>query len=437
MDAGEVDRVQRLAPQGFRVRWLVLGITALILLLNYADRSALGVAGPTIMKDLRLSRTEFGFISSIFFVGYAPFCFIGGWLSDRHGPRLVMGVAVGWWSLFTGLTAAGGSYASMLVIRLLFGLGEGPQGSVTVKTMRNWFPQRQMGLSVGLAQGCTPLGGVLGTPLVAGLIAATGDWRVPFLVLAALGLLCTLGWWVVTRDTPASHPWASPGEIEEMSQGDLPVEDTTTPPVGHYLRQPLVLATAVGFFGYSWVLYTFLSWFPVYLVEARGLDLKRLAVVGSLPWLIGVVGYMVGGVTTDWVGRRTGNPAAARKSMIIFALSATSALLACIGLVTTLVSAVLLMSGVVFLMYLSGTQFFLIISDTVPARRLGGVVGFTHFVANLAGVLAPILVGVIVDRTHSWALTFGISGAVCLGGALVLVVWGRLPAAGAQIPSSR
>src|SRR4051812_12796449 len=99
--------------------------------------------------------------ASIFFFGYAPFCFIGGWLADKYGPRVVMGGgAVAGWSLFTALTATGAGYVSFLVIRFLFGFGEGPQGSVTVKTMRNWFPQRQMGTAVGISQGCTPLGSV-------------------------------------------------------------------------------------------------------------------------------------------------------------------------------------------------------------------------------------------------------------------------------------
>ncbi len=420
----------RSTPSGFRVRWLVLAITSMILLLNYADRAALGVAGPAIIGDLGLSKTQFGMISSIFFVGYAPFCFIGGWTSDRYGPRVVMGAAVGWWSVFTGLTAAGAGYASFLVIRLLFGFGEGPQGAVTVKTMRNWFPRRRMGLAVGIAQGCTPLGGVIGTPLVAGLIAASGNWRLPFLVLCGLGLLFTLGWWVVARDGPVEHPWASRPERDEIGfdEPGTAAGAAALPPLGRYLREPLVLATAVAFFGYSWVLYTFLSWFPLYLVEARGLDLKQLAVVGALPWLLGVVGYMLGGISTDWLGRRSGRPAAARKGMIVIGLLGTTILLACIGFVATLASAVALMSAVVFLMYLTGSQYFLIIADTVPAARLGGVVGFTHFIANLAGVFAPLLVGFIVDHTKSWGLTFGLSSAVCLAGVLALIIWGRLPA---------
>ena len=420
------------APGHLRIRWWVLTITSLILVLNYADRSALGVAGSTIITKFSLTKTEFGFISSIFFLGYAPFCFIGGALADKYGPRRVMGLAVAWWSLFTAMTAAGTGYLSFLVIRFLFGFGEGPQGPITVKTMRNWFPQRQMGTAVGISQGCTPLGGVIGTPLVAGLIAYDGNWRLPFIVLGLLGLVMTVGWFVIVRDTPAIHPWAGAEETAEMNAQAVavgaisPVAVTLSiPSVGHYIRKPHVLATALAFFGYAWVLYTFLSWFPIYLVEARGLQLKEVAWVGAIPWAVGVVGYMLGGISTDWLGARTGRPAEARRLMIMVGLAGTAILLGCIGFVTTLPVAVLLMSGVVFLLYLTGSQYFLLISDTTPVVRLGGVVGFVHFLANLSGILAPVVVGVIVDQTKSWLLTFGVSAAVCVLGVIAVAIWGR------------
>lgn len=413
-------------------RYLILAITSLVLVLNYADRAALGVAGSTIMKEFSLSHTQFGMISSIFFLGYAPFCFIGGWLSDKYGPRVTMGAAVGWWSVFTALTAAGAGYLSFLIIRFFFGFGEGPQGSVTVKTMRNWFPQSQMGMAVGVSQGSTPLGGAIGTPLVAWMVAASGDWRVPFIVLGGLGILMTIGWWVIVRDTPQVHPWATKQDVDDLIQGAIEPEMAVLDPaeekaesLGYYLKQPLVLATSAAFFGYAWVLYTFLSWFPVYLVQARGVDLKEVALVGSLPWILGVIGYMGGGIITDRIALRTGKPAAARKGMIVFGLMGTAILMACLGLVSSLWAAVAMMSAVVFLLYLTGSQYFLVISDTIPGKRLGGVVGFVHFIANLSGVLAPALVGIVVDRTHSWPLTFGICAGICVAGVVALLVWGR------------
>ncbi|CAL8981631.1 Hexuronate transporter [Rhodoplanes serenus] len=414
------------------IRWMILGITSLLLVLNYADRAALGVAGSTIIQEFGLTKTEFGLISSIFFVGYAPFCFIGGWLSDKYGPRVVMGAAVGWWSLFTALTAAGTGYITFLIIRFFFGFGEGPQGAVTVKTMRNWFPQRQMGAAVGISQGSTPLGGAIGTPLVAGLIAFSGDWRTPFLVLGVLGLIMTVGYWVLMRDGPDQHPWATAEEREEMRAQAAAIGATgasetaaTAHSIWYYIGRPHVLSTAFAFFGYAWVLYTFLSWFPVYLVDARGVHIKDVAVVGTLPWLLGMVGFMLGGFLTDWIAAKTGKPAAARRGVIIVGLFFTAVLMGCIGLVTSVTAAVALMSAVVFLLYLTGSQYFLMISDTIPAVRLGGVMGFVHFIANTSGIFAPLTVGIIIDQTKSWVLTFGVSAAIALLGVVVIAIWGR------------
>jgi ACS family hexuronate transporter-like MFS transporter len=427
--AGSVTPTRR--QRSLRWRYLVLAVTASILVLNYADRSALAVAGPTLMKDLHMSDTEFGLLSSAFFVGYVPFCFIGGSLSDRKGTRSIMGLAVAWWSVFTALTAVGVGFVSLLVIRLLFGFGEGPQGAVSTKALRNWFPQREMGTAVGFAQGATPLGGAIGTPLVAALISASGgNWRLPFIILGLIGALCTVGWVVVVRDRPDLHPWATARDIEEASQRlepDAGQSEDQAPPVKYYLRQPLVLATAFAFFGYAWVLYTFLSWFPTYLVDERHVDLNHLAIAGSVPWLVGVIGVVVGGMVTDRVAVRTGNPARARKAMIVGGLIVTAVLFAGIGTVTSAWAAVGLMSAVLFVLYLTTAQYFALIADVVAQSKLGSVMGFVHAIANLAGILAPAIVGVLVSGAGSWTVTFAVSGAVCILGAALLACFGRIP----------
>jgi ACS family hexuronate transporter-like MFS transporter len=112
--------------------------------------------------------------------------------------------------------------------------------------------------------------------------------------------------------------------------------------------------------------------------------------------------------------------------MIVFGLTGTAILIGSIGLVASLATAVALMSAVIFLLYLTGSQYFLLISDTQPGQRLGGIVGFVHFIANLSGIFAPLLVGIIVDQTKSWPLTFGLSAVICALGVVSLLIWGRL-----------
>jgi ACS family hexuronate transporter-like MFS transporter len=118
-------------------RWAVLGTNASVLILNYGDRAAVGVAAPLIIAEFGFSKGTMGLILSAFALTYAPAAFLGGWAADKYGPRKTMTVAVAWWSLFTAATALCFNFASFIVQRLMFGLGEGPQGSTTARTMAN------------------------------------------------------------------------------------------------------------------------------------------------------------------------------------------------------------------------------------------------------------------------------------------------------------
>lgn len=420
------------APTWSYLRWGVLAINCLILALNYGDRTAISIAAPFIMKDFHFTSGQFGLILSAFFLGYVPFCFIGGWSSDKFGPRTIMGWAAIIWSIFVATTAVGFGFTSFIIIRVIFGFGEGPQGSVTTKTMGNWFPQRELGTSIGIAQAATPLGGAIATPIIVALLVATHDnWRIPFIIFGAIGILFAIGWFVIVRDRPEQHPWITLKELTQIREGSLArrpeySEDGTAPRMITYLKQPLVWSTAWAFFGYSWVLYTFLSWFPEFLLQKQHISLSSLAIAGAIPWLAGAVGCALGGIVTDWIGRKTGNPAIARKWMIVVCLLLVALLFSPIGIITSPVAAVALMALIVFLLYMTTAQYFSIIGDVVPSSRLGGVMGFVHLIANLAGVIAPTITGFLIGGANpNWTAAFGIAAVICLTGSLSVAFFVR------------
>jgi ACS family hexuronate transporter-like MFS transporter len=385
------------------------------------------------MKDFHFTSGQFGIILSIFFLGYVPFCFIGGWTADKFGPRKVMGWAAIVWSVFVAATVVGFNFVSLLIIRTLFGFGEGPQGSVTTKTMGNWFPQRELGTSIGIAQAATPLGGAIATPIIVGLLVTTHDnWRIPFIAFGVIGILFAIGWFVIVRDRPEQHPWVTIKELAQINEGTLArrpqyLDDGTVPRISSYLKQPLVWSTAWAFFGYSWVLYTFLSWFPEYMLQKQHISLSNLAIAGAIPWLAGAVACALGGFVTDWIGRRTGNPPVARKWMIVICLFLVALLFSPIGLITSPVAAVVLMALIVFLLYMTTAQYFSMIGDIVPSSRLGGVMGFVHLIANLAGVVAPTVTGFLISGSNAnWLAAFGIAAIICLSGSLSVAIFVRI-----------
>lgn len=202
-----------------RTTILVLLTTAMVI--NYMDRSALAVAMPFIAQDFHLTPVEKGIIFSSFSVGYALFNFVGGVLADKFGPKKVMGWSMIVWSAMCGLVAGAFNFWSLLVLRVVFGAGEGPISTTANKVVNNWFPLTERARSVGINQAGGPLGGALSGPVVGALAIYLG-WRVAFVVIALIGLTWALIWYFAASDTARENRHVSPAELEEIESSARP-----------------------------------------------------------------------------------------------------------------------------------------------------------------------------------------------------------------------
>lgn len=251
-----------------RYRWVVGTMLFSAGALNYLDRAAMSVAAPFIKRDLQLDDTQMGVLFSVFFVGYCLSCFIGGWCADRFGPRRVFAWSSGLWSTFCGMTAAMSAFGPLLIVRALFGLGEGPMGTTINKAISNWFPRSEAGRAVGIVATGQPLGAALAAPVI-GLCAAAWGWRVAFVGTALLGAAWLVAWLAVFRDSPAPHPRVGTEERALIAKGREPVtasnRDDTATGAFHGILTVRVLSVASAFFSFNYVLYFLLSWLPSYL----------------------------------------------------------------------------------------------------------------------------------------------------------------------------
>ncbi len=405
-------------------RWYVVGLLFIAGVINYLDRSALSITAPLIQKDLHFSHAEMGIVFSSFFIGYALFNFVGGVLSDRIGAKRVFGAAMGVWSLFCGATALATGLASLLVLRVLFGMGEGPFSSSNNKMVNNWFPHREATSAVGVISSGTPLGGAIAGPVI-GLFVLQWGWRWAFVGTMVLGLIWLIFWVTTTTELPRDNKRITPEELALIEEGRpqasavLDGTDTREAGLGFYLKQPIVLATAIAFFSYNYVLFFFLSWFPTYLTEVHHLPLKQMSMVTVIPWLLGSIGLAAGGFLTDMILRVTGDALQSRRWVLSVCLGLSAVCVGFAGRVDSTTGAVALMSISIFFLYVTGAVYWGVIHDVVRRENVGGVGGFIHLLANLAGVIGPALTGFIVQWMNgSYVSAFVLAGVIALIGAV-------------------
>ncbi|MEX3947873.1 MFS transporter [Paraburkholderia sp. EG287B] len=412
--------------------WITVFLLFLVYGINYLDRVALSITAPLVQKDLGIDAAQMGIVFSSFFVGYALFNFVGGLASDKLGPKIVYVLAVGLWSIFCGLTAVAVGFASLLVLRVLFGMAEGPLCAGANKMVNNWMPHDIAATSMGLLSAGSPLGGAIAGPII-GLLAISFGWRPAFWIICAIGLVWCVAWMLLTADRPSESRFVSTlDEAEPARRGPGVAHATHTVPdsaaslpLSAWLRQPLVIAAAVAFFAYNYVLFFFLSWFPSYLVQAHHLNIREMSLATVVPWLVGTVGLAAGGAISDAIFRWTGKLMLSRKLVLSTCLAATGVCVGVAGLVHTAVAAIALMSVALFLLYATGALYWAIVQDVVHSARVGSVSGCMHCVGSLSGVIGPAVTGFLVERSGSFATAFALAGVVALTGAALSAIFIR------------
>jgi D-galactonate transporter len=409
------------------LRWVIVFLLFMVYMINYLDRVALSITLPMIEKDLAINPEEFGMIFGSFFFGYALFNFIGGLAVDKYGPMIVLGCAVGMWSIFCGMTALATGFWSMLVLRIMFGMAEGPICASANKMINGWFPRKQAATAVGLLSAGSPLGGAVAGPIV-GYLALAFGWRPAFMIICGIGIVWMLVWFFIVADNPEKSSRVSAEEREfiavlkaQNNEGTQNLDgDTSTHTLGYYLKQPIILVTAFAFFCYNYILFFFLSWFPSYLVQAHGLNIKEMSITTVIPWIVGFIGLALGGIISDAILRMTGKLLLSRKIVLVVCLLAAAICVALAGTVSQVVPAVMLMSVSIFFLYVTGAIYWAIIQDVVTKTRIGSVSGFIHLIGSISGIIGPIATGYIVRNTGKFDSAFVLAGGVAALGAILV-----------------
>lgn len=282
-------------------RWTIVGFSALGLTIAYLDRAALGVALPFMAEEFEIGPAIQGVLLSSFFWTYALFQIPSGWLLDKFGPRVIYPIAVGWWSIWTALTALATGVASTIVFRLGLGIGEAPVQPANIKVVSRWFPRRERAFASSLFDMGQQIGTALSIPIVTALALFAG-WRFAFLLIGAVGVLWVIGWLIVYR-APEKHARVNAAELEYINsdQGEMVLAQSAAEkkPWRALLRDNQVWALMFGYVFRSLAGAFFLTWYPSYLLNDRNLSKEEFGLVGAIPAVIAIGATVLGGIVSD------------------------------------------------------------------------------------------------------------------------------------------
>ncbi len=378
-----------------RVEWFVLILLVFSVGINYVDRGILSVTGVALSKELDLKPHELGFLLSAFFWTYASFQLVSGWLIDRYNVLLVFAAGFAVWSTATAFTGVVSGFAALFVLRLLLGIGESVAYPSYSKIIASGFPERQRGLANGLIDVGCKLGPAAGMVL-GGLILYRFGWRAVFLSIGIVSLLWLPPWFI------AAPKIGSVSRMRARYQG---------PGFFDILRQPSAWGTLVGLFCANYAWYFMLTWLPQYLLMERHYSTRMMALTGWLPFCATAAGATVGGLLSDvWI-RRGGSPTLVRKTFIAAGLAGCAVFLLPAALAADQVAAMSLLILATFIYGLYSGNLWAVTQTLAGAVVAGKWTGIQNCAGNLAGIVAPVVTGFIVERTGTFYVAFVL---VCL-----------------------
>ncbi|MGH8169790.1 MAG: MFS transporter, partial [Steroidobacteraceae bacterium] len=395
-----------------RLRWRIAGLLGAGVLINYFDRISISVAGPQLERSFHLTPLDLGVLFSAFFWSYALLQIPVGFIVDRFGVTRVGRWSALLWTAASGLTACAGGFGGIFAARLLLGIAEAPSFPASSKATGYWFPRTERALSTSLYDVGAKFSNVIGVPLVALAVVRLG-WRWGFGVVAALSFVYFVVFCWMYRD-PSQHPWLTREEREHLAvNGAEPEGQSSAAPAGmlaYLARTPKVWGLVIGFGAYGYSFNLFLTWLPDYLVRTMHRSILTSAGFAAIPWACAsVADLLVGGWLIDFLISRGRDETRVRKAVLVIGMCIG---LAVLGATATVRPGVALVWISIALTGLSAAApvAWSLPSLIAPKGGVGAVGGIMNFSNNMMGVVAPIVTGFVVGRTHSFVDAFMVAG---------------------------
>lgn len=399
-------------PYRHRVLVMLCALTTI----TYLDRICISLVGVRVKNEFGLNNTQFGWVLGAFSLAYALFEIPSGVLGDRLGPRIVFIRIVLFWSLFTALTGFATGLISLIIIRFLFGVGESGTYPNIMIVVSRWFPANETGRALTWVGLGSQIGSAV-APLIIIPLAVSFGWRSSFYVIALIGVVWV---WVCAK-------WFKdfPHQVKNISakEKDLIERGCRHDKKGHHVQWRKILtnrnvwALMFMYFCCQWGNYFFLAWMPIYLQEGRHFSEQEMKFISSVLFLVGIVGFLLGGVTADYIARLKGLRIG-RRFMGITGLGLCGLfLIIAANTIHNTTSAYCLITGNFF--YCFGIMVSYAVCTDIGKNNTGTVTGAMNFFGQMGGFLLSISFGTIAEWTQNLNYPLFLVAGVLFIGALL------------------
>jgi len=404
-------------PKKSNFRWAIVSLLFFATAINYADRTVLSIAGPALAKSLHLNSVSMGYIFSAFGWSYVLAQLPGGWLLDRFGSRKIYAISIFIWSFFTFITGFTGFFVGfsaivvLFILRFLLGIAEAPAFPANSRIAVAWFPTKETGTAAAIFNSAQYFATVLFAPIL-GYIVQTYGWKYSFNFMGIVGFVFLI-FWLKFVHTPKKSRYINQAELDYIMKGGALVEmdhvvknNNNDAPTWRFLNQLLKNRMFIGVYIAQYcinaITFFFITWFPVYLVQARGMTILKAGIVAVLPAIFGFTGGNLGGIFSDYLLKKGTSLSVARKVPIVIGMLLSMSMIFCNytgveWMVVALMALSYFGKGI-------GALGWAVNADTAPKEITGLSGALFNTFGNFSSIITPIAIGYIIKVTGSFNL---------------------------------
>lgn len=403
-----------------RFRWVIVGLLFLITITNYIDRASIAYAIAPMAKTFGFNATQIGTILGSFGLGYMVTTFFSGVVVDKLGARRLMTIAVILWSVFISMTGLAMGFMGIILARIGLGVSEGPNFPSMTRATADWLTRAERASALSYALIAVPIALAMGGPLVTQLINHV-NWRGMFFILAGLALVWSPLWWWLFRDAPSDSKFVNRFELERITQQQEPVKHIPHP-WQRLLRNPTLIANYWAFFVFGYYLFFFMSWLPLFLHQRYHLSLTQVGLFSVLPWSMSAIMMFFGGKLSDGLLKKT-NCLRISRSYLIAGSQALAALFTLpIAYAANPLSAIFFISLAVSFCMSTNAAYYAVNID-VYKERSATALGIMDAAFALAGFLAPVITGFLVQRSGDFIVAFVLLAGLALSSVIGVLLF--------------